>query len=94
MLNVTEQLDAGVRYLDLRIAHMQEGSARNLHFVHMLYTAVLVEVSREVQTAGVASRSDGSLGSPGGTADLGGGAHSQLSGQDAADLQRLVVWTS
>lgn len=46
VLNVTEQLDAGVRYLDLRIAHMQEGSERNLHFVHMLYTAVLVEVGR------------------------------------------------
>lgn len=42
-LDVTEQLDAGVRYLDLRIAHMPEGSPRNLHFVHMLYTALLVE---------------------------------------------------
>ncbi|XP_066209153.1 PI-PLC X domain-containing protein 1-like isoform X4 [Saccopteryx leptura] len=42
-LNVTEQLDAGVRYLDLRIAHMLEGSEKNLHFVHMMYTAVLVE---------------------------------------------------
>ncbi|XP_066103137.1 PI-PLC X domain-containing protein 1-like isoform X6 [Saccopteryx bilineata] len=43
VLNVTEQLDAGVRYLDLRIAHMLEGSEKNLHFVHMMYTAVLVE---------------------------------------------------
>ncbi|XP_036098127.1 PI-PLC X domain-containing protein 1 [Molossus molossus] len=43
VLSVTEQLDAGVRYLDLRIAHMQEGSERNLHFVHMLCTALLVE---------------------------------------------------
>ncbi|CAK6431692.1 unnamed protein product, partial [Pipistrellus nathusii] len=42
-LDVTEQLDAGVRYLDLRIAHMPEGSPRNLHFVHMLYTTLLVE---------------------------------------------------
>ncbi|XP_039729256.1 PI-PLC X domain-containing protein 1 isoform X2 [Pteropus medius] len=42
-LNVTEQLDAGVRYLDLRVAHMLEGSARNLHFVHMMYTTALVE---------------------------------------------------
>ena len=44
MLNVTEQLDAGVRYLDLRIAHMLVGSEKNLHFVHMVYTTVLVEV--------------------------------------------------
>ena len=46
MLDVTEQLDAGVRYLDLRIAHMLEGAQRNLHFVHMLYTTALVEVGR------------------------------------------------
>ncbi|XP_062940499.1 PI-PLC X domain-containing protein 1 isoform X2 [Cynocephalus volans] len=43
VLDVTEQLDAGVRYLDLRIAHAPEGSARNLHFVHMIYTTALVE---------------------------------------------------
>ncbi|XP_033050672.1 PI-PLC X domain-containing protein 1 isoform X2 [Trachypithecus francoisi] len=42
-LDVTEQLDAGVRYLDLRIAHMLEGSEKNLHFVHMVYTTALVE---------------------------------------------------
>ncbi|KAI5939308.1 PI-PLC X domain-containing protein 1 [Manis javanica] len=42
-LNVTEQLDAGVRYLDLRIAHMLEGSEKNLHFVHLVYTTALVE---------------------------------------------------
>ncbi|XP_014438006.1 PI-PLC X domain-containing protein 1 [Tupaia chinensis] len=42
-LNVTEQLDTGVRYLDLRVAHMLEGSEKNLHFVHMLYTTALVE---------------------------------------------------
>ncbi|XP_054973999.1 PI-PLC X domain-containing protein 1 isoform X2 [Sorex araneus] len=42
-LNITEQLDAGVRYLDLRIAHMLEGSEKNLHFVHMVYTTALVE---------------------------------------------------
>ncbi|XP_029786740.1 PI-PLC X domain-containing protein 1 [Suricata suricatta] len=43
MLDVTEQLDAGVRYLDLRVAHMPEGSEKNLHFVHMVYTTALVE---------------------------------------------------
>ncbi|XP_073920304.1 PI-PLC X domain-containing protein 1 isoform X3 [Castor canadensis] len=42
-LDVTEQLDAGVRYLDLRIAHMADGSEKNLHFVHMVYTSALVE---------------------------------------------------
>lgn len=43
-LDVTQQLDAGVRYLDLRIAHAPEGSTRNLCFVHMMYTKALVEV--------------------------------------------------
>ncbi|XP_022348386.1 PI-PLC X domain-containing protein 1-like, partial [Enhydra lutris kenyoni] len=43
VLGVTEQLDAGVRYLDLRIAHMHDGSEKNLHFVHMVYTTALVE---------------------------------------------------
>lgn len=43
-LDVTEQLDAGVRYLDLRVAHVPEGSRRNLHFVHFVYTTALVEV--------------------------------------------------
>lgn len=43
VLDVTQQLDAGVRYLDLRIAHMLRGSEKNLHFVHMVYTTALVE---------------------------------------------------
>ncbi|XP_037367620.1 PI-PLC X domain-containing protein 1 [Talpa occidentalis] len=43
VLDVTEQLDVGVRYLDLRVAHMLQGSAKNLHFVHMVYTTALVE---------------------------------------------------
>ncbi|XP_007954960.2 PI-PLC X domain-containing protein 1 [Orycteropus afer afer] len=43
VLTVTEQLDAGVRHLDLRVAHMAEGSQQNLHFVHMIYTTALVE---------------------------------------------------
>ncbi|XP_026908692.1 PI-PLC X domain-containing protein 1 isoform X1 [Acinonyx jubatus] len=43
VLGVTEQLDAGVRYLDLRVAHMPEGSENNLHFVHMVYSTALVE---------------------------------------------------
>ncbi|XP_021516058.1 PI-PLC X domain-containing protein 1 isoform X2 [Meriones unguiculatus] len=42
-LDVTKQLDAGVRYLDLRIAHAPCGSAKNLRFVHMMYSSALVE---------------------------------------------------
>ncbi|KAK7796583.1 hypothetical protein U0070_001366 [Myodes glareolus] len=42
-LDVKQQLDTGVRYLDLRIAHMQGGSEKNLHFEHMIYTTALVE---------------------------------------------------
>ncbi|XP_004867358.1 PI-PLC X domain-containing protein 1 isoform X2 [Heterocephalus glaber] len=42
-LDVSEQLAAGVRYLDLRVAHEPGGSRRNLHFVHMVYTTALVE---------------------------------------------------
>ncbi|KAF5920776.1 PI-PLC X domain-containing protein 1 isoform X1 [Diceros bicornis minor] len=42
-LDITEQLDAGVRYLDLRIAHMPKGPDKNLHFVHSVYTTALVE---------------------------------------------------
>ncbi|XP_075855464.1 PI-PLC X domain-containing protein 1 [Microcebus murinus] len=42
-LDVTEQLDAGVRYMDLRIAHVLGGAERNLHFVHTVYTTALVE---------------------------------------------------
>ncbi|XP_047703631.1 PI-PLC X domain-containing protein 1-like isoform X2 [Prionailurus viverrinus] len=43
VLGVTEQLDAGVRYLDLRVAHVPEGLEKNLHFVHMVYSTALVE---------------------------------------------------
>ncbi|KAK2499531.1 hypothetical protein MC885_007505 [Smutsia gigantea] len=42
-LNVIEQLDARVWYLDLRIAHMLGGSKRNLHFVYLVYRTALVE---------------------------------------------------
>ncbi|XP_056411831.1 PI-PLC X domain-containing protein 1 isoform X5 [Hyla sarda] len=41
-LNVTEQLDAGIRYLDLRIAHRPDVSS-DLYFVHCLYTSQTVE---------------------------------------------------
>nr|XP_021528511.1 PI-PLC X domain-containing protein 1-like [Aotus nancymaae] len=44
VLDITEQLDAGVRYLHLQIALMLDGSEKNLQFVHMVYTMALVEV--------------------------------------------------
>lgn len=52
VLGVTEQLDAGVRYLDLRVAHVLDGSEKNLHFVHMVYTTALVEVWGRVREEG------------------------------------------
>ena len=52
VLGVTEQLDAGVRYLDLRVAHVLDGSEKNLHFVHMVYTSALVEVGGRVREGG------------------------------------------
>lgn len=52
-LDVKQQLDAGVRYLDLRIAHMQGGSEKNLHFEHMIYTTALVEVGVKTREGGV-----------------------------------------
>ncbi|XP_018428650.1 PREDICTED: PI-PLC X domain-containing protein 1 [Nanorana parkeri] len=42
-LTVTQQLDAGIRYLDLRIAHRPDVPSPNLYFVHGLYTFVTVE---------------------------------------------------
>lgn len=41
-LSVTEQLDTGIRYLDLRIAHRPDVSS-NLYFVHGFYTSQTVE---------------------------------------------------
>uniref|UniRef100_A0A8B9FMT9 Phosphatidylinositol specific phospholipase C X domain containing 1 n=1 Tax=Amazona collaria TaxID=241587 RepID=A0A8B9FMT9_9PSIT len=43
VLTVTEQLEAGVRYLDFRIAHKPNDPSMNLYFVHMVYTTVTVE---------------------------------------------------
>ncbi|XP_061482980.1 PI-PLC X domain-containing protein 1 isoform X2 [Rhineura floridana] len=43
VLTVLEQLDAGIRYFDLRIAHKPNDSSMNLHFIHMVYTTVVVE---------------------------------------------------
>ncbi|NXJ76224.1 PLCX1 protein, partial [Trogon melanurus] len=42
-LTVTEQLEAGVRYLDFRIAHKANDPSVNLYFVHMFYTTVTVQ---------------------------------------------------
>ncbi|NXL89679.1 PLCX1 protein, partial [Alectura lathami] len=43
VLTVTEQLEAGVRYLDFRIAHKASDPSMNLYFVHMVYTTVIVQ---------------------------------------------------
>uniref|UniRef100_A0A8V0XHE1 Phosphatidylinositol specific phospholipase C X domain containing 1 n=1 Tax=Gallus gallus TaxID=9031 RepID=A0A8V0XHE1_CHICK len=43
VLTVTEQLEAGVRYLDFRIAHKSSDPSTNLYFVHMVYTTVIVQ---------------------------------------------------
>uniref|UniRef100_A0A8C6XU48 Phosphatidylinositol specific phospholipase C X domain containing 1 n=1 Tax=Naja naja TaxID=35670 RepID=A0A8C6XU48_NAJNA len=43
-LTVLEQLNAGIRYFDFRIAHKPDDPSMKLYFVHMLYTAVEVEV--------------------------------------------------
>ncbi|XP_078514346.1 PI-PLC X domain-containing protein 1 [Lissotriton helveticus] len=43
VLTVSEQLDSGIRYFDLRIAHKPDDISINLYFVHMLFTDVTVE---------------------------------------------------
>ncbi|KAL1023416.1 hypothetical protein UPYG_G00040570 [Umbra pygmaea] len=42
-LTVKEQLDCGVRYLDLRIAHRPNDTSADLYFYHGLYTTLTVE---------------------------------------------------
>lgn len=41
---VKQQLDCGVRYCDLRIAHRPNDSSTDLYFYHGVYTTVTVEV--------------------------------------------------
>lgn len=97
MLSVTEQLDAGVRYLDLRVAHMLQGSEKNLHFVHMVYTSVLVEVGGG--GAGYGRRGLGQRWAPSAAP---GGTQRLLRGEDThcrarrvmAGLQQSVIWSS
>ncbi|NWH50291.1 PLCX1 protein, partial [Fregata magnificens] len=43
VLTVTEQLEAGIRYLDFRIAHKANDPTMSLYFVHMVYTTVTVQ---------------------------------------------------
>lgn len=43
---VKEQLDCGVRYCDLRIAHRPNDSSTDLYFYHGVYTTLTVEVRR------------------------------------------------
>lgn len=43
--NIVEQLAAGIRYFDLRIAHKQYDSSNELYFTHVIYTHAMVIVS-------------------------------------------------
>lgn len=43
--NIVEQLTAGIRYFDLRIAHKQYDSSSELYFTHVIYTHAVVIVS-------------------------------------------------
>ncbi|MBN3299639.1 PLCX1 protein, partial [Amia calva] len=48
--SVKEQLDAGVRYCDLRIAHRPNDNSCDLYFYHGVYTTVTVEaVLKEIR---------------------------------------------
>ncbi|KAG9277242.1 PI-PLC X domain-containing protein 1-like [Astyanax mexicanus] len=40
--DILEQLEAGIRYFDLRIAHKQNDSSDDLYFTHVIYTQVTV----------------------------------------------------
>ncbi|KAK3556409.1 hypothetical protein QTP70_008099 [Hemibagrus guttatus] len=40
--NIVQQLQAGVRYFDLRIAHKQNDMSHDLYFTHVIYTQVTV----------------------------------------------------
>ncbi|XP_066521298.1 PI-PLC X domain-containing protein 1 [Hoplias malabaricus] len=49
--SVWEQLDCGVRYCDLRIAHRPNDSSSDLYFYHGVFTTVTVEtVLKEIKT--------------------------------------------
>ncbi|XP_028655835.1 PI-PLC X domain-containing protein 1-like isoform X2 [Erpetoichthys calabaricus] len=41
--NIVEQLDAGIRYFDLRISHKDHDTSSNLYFSHGLYTLLSVK---------------------------------------------------
>lgn len=41
---IKQQLDCGVRYCDLRIAHRPNDSSTDLYFYHGVYTTLTVEV--------------------------------------------------
>ncbi|XP_030646948.1 PI-PLC X domain-containing protein 1 [Chanos chanos] len=48
--SVKEQLDGGVRYCDLRIAHRPNDSSTDLYFYHGVYTTITVEtVLKEIR---------------------------------------------
>ncbi len=46
-LSIKQQLDCGVRYCDLRIAHRPNDSSSDLYFYHGVYTTLTVEVKQQ-----------------------------------------------
>lgn len=47
---IKHQLDCGVRYCDLRIAHRPNDSSTHLYFYHGVYTTLTVEVTHSPVT--------------------------------------------
>lgn len=51
VINIVEQLKAGIRYFDLRIAHKQYDSSSELYFTHVIYThATVIETLETVNS--------------------------------------------
>lgn len=50
---IKQQLDCGVRYCDLRIAHRPNDSSTDLYFYHGVYTTLTVEVKCHTDVTGM-----------------------------------------
>lgn len=49
VINIVEQLQAGIRYFDLRVAHKQYDTSSELYFTHIIYThATVIETLETV----------------------------------------------
>ena len=47
---IVEQLTAGIRYFDLRIAHKPRDISNDLYFFHVIYTHVIYTHTRHIHT--------------------------------------------